>query len=82
MDKEFNWDILFTLLRKKLIVPVIGSDIITIKGNNGNRISINDYLTQKLAERLGVEKGRLNFHEFILKYQKDYPVSLTSLPVS
>ena len=80
MNKDFNWDILLTLLKENLIVPIIGSDLILIKQGNLN-IPLHDYLTQKISERLGIYHGRMSFQEFILKHQNKTLVKSIIKPI-
>lgn len=81
MEKEFNWDILFTLLQKRLIIPIIGSDLILIRSANARPIPLYDYLTRKLSERLRLSADNMTLRDFILKHQNNTLVNSILKPI-
>ena len=69
MYMNFNWDIFFTLLKKKLIVPVIGNDIILIKTGKDISLTLTEHITNQLAKHLKLDFNNLSLRQFISKHQ-------------
>ncbi len=69
MYANFNWDVFFTLLKKKQIVPVIGSDLILIKTGKDISLKLTEHITNQLAKNLKLEFNNLSLSQFISKYQ-------------
>lgn len=67
--QDFNWDQFFALIRAKMVIPVIGSDIIRMKDS---KRSVYTHLKQGLEELLGREDKDLNLMEFVEKYEDDF----------
>jgi hypothetical protein len=69
MYATFNWDIFFTLLKKKLIIPVIGSDLVLHKTGKDISLKLTEHIANQLAKNLKLELNNLSLQQFILKYQ-------------
>ena len=81
MHKNFNWNILFALLKKQLIVPVIGSDLILIKQENNELIPLYQHIAKKLAEKLNIPLTTLHLFDFILQNQNTSLITSFLKPV-
>ena len=68
-NREFNWDQFFALIRAKMVIPVIGSDIIRMKESDR---SIYTHLKHGLTDLLREEDDELNLMEFVEKYQENF----------
>jgi len=68
MYMNFNWEIFFTLLKNKLIVPVIGNDIVLIKTSKGVSLTLTEHITNQLAKQLKLDNNNLTLRQFISKY--------------
>jgi len=69
MYANFNWDVFFTLLKKKQIIPVIGNDLILIKTGKDISLKLTEHITNQLAKNLKLEHNNLSLQQFISKYQ-------------
>lgn len=69
MYMDFNWDIFFTLLKRKLIVPVIGSDLVLIKTGKDLSLTLAEHITNQLAKQLKLDNNNLTLCQFISKHQ-------------
>lgn len=68
--KQFNWDILLTLIKGKMVIPVIGSDLLNVN-DNGTVMPLYDYFVKQLAKTLDLSDYDMPFWVFVQNYQEN-----------
>jgi len=55
MSKNFNWDILLTLIKQRLVVPVLGTGLIFVKNSGKESISLQEHVAKAMSKKLNCD---------------------------